>query len=73
MSEKIIDLTEYRNREHPQTLEEFARDAICYIFDPARLEGLEEPIGLASGKTNSTGGFVPDGEDEIEDSINDAE
>jgi hypothetical protein len=70
MSKKIIDLAERRKKKHPQTLEEFGRDAIKYIFDPARLDGLEEPVQLASGKTTPTGSFVPEGDDEVADEEN---
>ena len=69
---KIVSIAEHKAKIKPApTVEEAVESAYQRFFTPELLS-LEEPEGLASGKTNSKGGFVPDGEDEIDDlDIND--
>lgn len=69
---KVISIAEHKAKNKPvPTVEDAVESAYQRFFTPELLS-LEEPEGLASGKTNSKGGFVPDGEDEIDDwDIND--
>ncbi len=62
MSKKIKNLNEHRRKKKPRTLEEAAKSAVRRYCDPDLLYSTEEPEGLASGKTNESGGFVSEEE-----------
>lgn len=65
MNKKVANLNELRKKKKPQSLDDVARVAALHYFDPKRSAAVEEPIGLASGKTYTGGSFVPVTEDEI--------
>lgn len=64
MSKKVKNLNEHRRKKKPRTLEETAKSAVRRYCDPDLLNSIEEPEGLASGKTNESGGFVNDNDHE---------
>ena len=59
MSKKITNLSKYRRQKRPRTLEGAAKAAVRRYYDP-KLEGIEEPQGLASGRTSRSGSFISD-------------
>lgn len=67
MSEKVKNLNEHRRKKKPRTLEEAAKSAVRRYCDPDLLNSIEEPEGLASGKTNESGGFVNEEDPEEKD------
>ena len=64
VSKKVESLNEQRKKKKPRTLEEAAKAAVRRYCDPNLLNSSDEPEGLASGKTNKSGGFTPDDETE---------
>lgn len=58
MNKKVENLHERRKKKKPMSLDDVARIAALDLFNPARNQ-LEEPVGLASGKTFTGGSFVP--------------
>lgn len=66
MKKKIINLSEERQKRKPLSLEEAAKIIFRKNFDPDFVATLgEEPVGLASGKTNAHGGFVRDDQEDF--------
>lgn len=63
MTKKISDIKEHKRKKGKLTLEESARLAKKRFFDP-KYDRIEEPKGLASGKTSKPGRFVDDEEGE---------
>jgi len=63
MNDKIKNLNEQRRKSKPRTLKETAKAAVRRYLNPDLLDSVEEPEGLASGKTSPSGGFVHDNEE----------
>jgi hypothetical protein len=64
MTKKVSDLKDHKSKKGKLTLEDSARLAAKKFLEP-KYDSIEEPKGLASGKTSKTGGFVNDsGEDD---------
>ena len=58
LTKKISNLNEQRRKKKPRSLKEAAKAAVRRYCDPELLDSIEEPKGLASGKTTKSGGFV---------------
>ncbi|MCW8127378.1 hypothetical protein [Microbulbifer halophilus] len=66
MTKKISDIKEHKRRKGKLTPEESARLAKKRFLDP-KYDSIEEPKGLASGKTSKSGRFIDDkGEEDNE-------
>lgn len=66
MNNKIVDLGKERRKRKPRTIDEMVNSAFQQYYSPEFLASIgEEPIGLASGKTNAQGGFVRQDEDDL--------
>lgn len=63
MTKKISNLNEQRRKKKPRSLKDAAKAAVRRYCDPELLNSVEEPKGLASGKTTKSGGFVHDDDD----------
>lgn len=59
MIKKISDIKEHKRKKGKLTLEESARLAKKRFLDP-KYDSIEEPEGLASGKTSKSGTFIDD-------------
>jgi len=66
MSEKVKNINDQRRKSKPRTLKETAKSAIRRYCDPDLLDSVEEPKGVASGKTTNSGGFVHDEDNKID-------
>lgn len=67
MTKKISNLNEQRRKKKPRSLKDAAKAAVRRYCDPELLNSVEEPKGLASGKTTKSGGFVHDDDDKKTD------
>ena len=66
MATKVINLSKERRKRKPKSIDEMVDSAIRQYYNPEFLASIgEEPIGLASGKTNADGGFIRDDEDDL--------
>lgn len=66
MTDNITDLKSHKRRKGKLTIEESARLAARRFLDP-KYDSVEEPRGLASGKTSETGEFIDDKEEDHDD------
>jgi hypothetical protein len=66
MDTKVINLSKERRKRKPKSIDEIVESAIRQYCNPEFLAAIgEEPIGLASGKTNAQGGFIRGDEDDL--------
>lgn len=66
MTNKISDMKEHKRKKGKLTLEESARLAAKRFLNP-EYDSIEEPDGLASGKTSKSGGFVDEEEGDCDE------
>lgn len=67
MIKKVANLNERRRKKKPRRLNEAAKAAVRRFCDPEFLKSVEEPKGLASGKTTRSGSFVHNDDEKDED------
>ena len=67
MNKKVENLSEQRNKKKPRSIEESAKAAVRRFCDPELVDSVDEPEGLASGKTTESGSFVHEDDKEEEE------
>lgn len=67
LSKKITNLNEERRKKKPRSLKAAAKAAVRRYCAPELLSSIEEPKGLASGRTPKKGGFVHAEDDKEKD------
>ncbi len=67
MTKKISNINDQRRKKNPRTLNESAKISVRRFLNP-KYDSVEEPSGLASGKTTKSGSFVDKDRDTNNDS-----